>query len=167
LWYNSKIDSSAVQLLSDGPDVLIDSHTAVLLITLASIITVEGGLRQLLATLSQSFTRVLIVFEAYPKSTAYQSPESTKADHVLNMFTPPVLSAFNRWRRLLDISVAIESISTQCKVDWVFARTPKEAAEFIRLLGDHTEEHTDAVLRPHLWDSREFTKHEQLLNIAW
>jgi hypothetical protein len=72
------------------------------------------------------------------------------------MFTPPVLSAFNRWRRLLDISVAIESISTQCKVDWVFARTPKEAAEFIRLLGDHTEEHTDAVLRPHLWDSREW-----------
>ncbi|KAF8325460.1 uncharacterized protein EI90DRAFT_3156983 [Cantharellus anzutake] len=166
LWYNSKIDSSsAVKLLPDGPDVLIDSHTAVLLITLASIITVEGGLRQLLETLSQSFTRVLIVFEAYPKSKAchVESPESTKADHVLNMFTPPVLSAFNRWRRLLDISVAIDSINTQCKVDWVFARTPKEAAEFIRLLGDHTEEHTDAVLRPHLWDSREWVLEDPTL----
>ena len=166
LWFNQKLSfSSGGQTSLDGPDVLIDPHTAILLITLASITSIEKDLQRQLETLSLSFSRVTVVFEAYSRTTAYhvENPESTKANLALNMFTPPVLLSFNHWRRLFNIAVAVESISSKCLVDWVFAHTPDETAKLIRLLGDRVEKQVDPVLRPHLWDDREWLFEEATL----
>ena len=166
LWCNQKpFSSSEGQTPLDGPDVLIDPDFAVLIVTLASINTIEKDLQCQLEALSLSFSRITIVFEAYSKTTAYhiKNGESTKASLVVNMFTPPVLSGFNHWRRLFNIAVAVESISSGCVVDWAFAHTPNETAKIIRLLGDHAEEEADPVIRQHLWDGREWLQEEAIL----
>ncbi|KAL1738658.1 hypothetical protein HDZ31DRAFT_6291, partial [Schizophyllum fasciatum] len=138
-----------------GVDLIIDPHTAVLLVSLLSLpgACVDAVARIVAQT--WNFDRLLVILEAYPASYAKKIERRGAAPYA---YTPPVLKALQKLRRDLVIEQACGSSREATAVRFAFADTVSEAALFVRMLGNEAEGNDQAG--GVLWGGREWLDDE-------
>jgi hypothetical protein len=141
----------------DGVDLIIDPNTAVVFAPLLTLPSECESLRSRLAQQSWRFSRILVIFEAYPSYCSYKRQRSDAL--MPHAFTPPVIKAVRKLRRDLGIAEAYETKSEKSRIQFAFANDVFEAAIFARLFGDETEalDETQGVL----WGDREWLDGEE------
>jgi hypothetical protein len=136
-----------------GVDLILDPHTAVIFASLMSLPTQCEALTASLGHQSWRYSRLLVVFEAFPSSLAYQSdPTSTRL--APNPYTPPILKAIKKLRRDLGIAEALDTKNVSSMISFAFANSVQEAALFTRCFGNYAEANdttSGAVWGPRKW----------------
>jgi hypothetical protein len=140
----------------DGVDVILDPHCAIIFL---SLFVLPGRCDAYVAQVAQQswhFSRILVVFEAYPEQRALRSRrhEPHRASSDPYAYTPPIVKAIKKFRR--DVNIA-EGCGTKCagtRVEYAFANTVEEAALFARVYGDLAElrDETQGMI----WGAREW-----------
>lgn len=141
-----------------GPDLILDSHVAMLYFPLECICAQAADWAHRLCELSWAYSRIVVVFEAYPSSHSYSSSSTRprtleKETDLPNQYIPPVNNAIKKLKRNLAFSEGTNAKSLSCKIDLVFAKDPGEAARYARMLGNLLSVGGEA-LSPRVWDSR-------------
>ena len=136
-----------------GVDLILDPHTAVIFASLMSLPTQCEALTASLSQQSWRYSRLLVIFEAFPSSLAYQShPASTRL--APNPYTPPILKAIKKLRRDLGIAEALDTKNVSNMISFAFAGSVQEAALFTRYFGNYAEANdttSGAVWGPRKW----------------
>ncbi|KAK1230488.1 hypothetical protein PQX77_006416 [Marasmius sp. AFHP31] len=139
----------------NGVDLILDPHTAVIYINLRAL---PSQCESIVATLSEQswrYTRLFVVFEAYPPSWSFKPIASERGDsEALNVYTPPVIKAIKKLRRDLSISEGCNNKRSSCKIFEAFARDVEAAAVHIRNFGDIVA--SDGNSNPILWGDRDW-----------
>ncbi|KAF8174930.1 hypothetical protein BJ912DRAFT_858120 [Pholiota molesta] len=140
----------------DGVDLILDPHCAIIFL---SLFVLPGRCDAYVAQVAQQswhFSRILVVFEAYPEQRALRSRghEPHRASSDPYAYTPPIVKAIKKFRR--DVNIA-EGCGTKCagtRVEYAFANTVEEAALFARVYGDAAElrDETQGMI----WGAREW-----------
>jgi hypothetical protein len=140
----------------DGVDLILDPHCAIIFL---SLFVLPGRCDAYVAQVAQQswhFSRILVVFEAYPEQRALRSRrhEPHRASSDPYAYTPPIVKAIKKFRR--DVNIA-EGCGTKCagtRVEYAFANTVEEAALFTRAYGDLAElrDETQGMI----WGAREW-----------
>jgi hypothetical protein len=127
-------------------DVLLDPHTAVLLVPISSLPTEHAELAERVADLAPRFSRILLLFECYPQSAAYKRI-CTSDTPLSPVFSPPTIKAVQALRRTLAIMGSCDSRLEHTTLLSAFALSVSDAAQLLRLAGDSAERaDTTAVL---------------------
>ncbi|KIM77149.1 hypothetical protein PILCRDRAFT_825707 [Piloderma croceum F 1598] len=136
-----------------GVDLILDPHTAVIFASLMSLPTQCETLTASLSHQSWRYSRLLVIFEAFPSSLAYHSdPASTRL--APNPYTPPILKAIKKFRRDLGIAEALDNKYVSSMISFAFAGSVQEAALFTRYFGNYAEASdttSGAVWGPRKW----------------
>nr|GAT60059.1 predicted protein [Mycena chlorophos] len=119
-------------------DMILDPHSAVIFANLLTLPSEGRELVQRLASESWRYSRIFVVFEAYPAAHAFQSASTSRRSE-LSAYTPPVLKALRKFRRDLEIMEGAGTKSKDCVVQHGFADTVDEAAQFVRYFGNFVE----------------------------
>ncbi|KAJ6582851.1 hypothetical protein B0H10DRAFT_2098031 [Mycena sp. CBHHK59/15] len=122
-----------------GVDLILDPHTAVIF---TNLLVLPSQCVELTARIGQQswlYSRLLVVFDAYPPSRPYQAKAGSSVASELFAYTPPVLKALGKLRRDMGISEGCGSTRQACQVKYAFADTVDEAAMFTRYFGDFAE----------------------------
>ncbi|KAJ7273098.1 hypothetical protein C8J57DRAFT_1316705, partial [Mycena rebaudengoi] len=114
-----------------GADIILDPHSAVIFTNLLQ---------------SWCYSRLLVVFEAYPASHSYQAKASKNK---LFAYSPPIVKALGKLRRNIGISEGCGTKRRDCEVTYAFADTVDEAAMFTRHFSDFAEANDES--RGILW----------------
>jgi hypothetical protein len=122
-----------------GVDVILDPHTAIIFTNLLILPSECVDLTSLITHQSWCYSRLLIIFEAYPAGRSYQSKASSSTASELFAYSPPILKALGKLRRDLGILEGCGRKSRSCLIQYAFADTVDEAAMFTRQLGDLAE----------------------------
>ncbi|KAG9045348.1 hypothetical protein FS837_006480 [Tulasnella sp. UAMH 9824] len=130
-------------------DLIVDAGAAIVYLTLAALPVDANDVAERVSKLSFAYSRLLLVFEAYPPSksrTAYLSSlddsripkhEDLAESAILPYaFSPPVLKAFKHLRRSLVIAESTGEKLPSCRVDIAFALDQEESAWYARIFGD-------------------------------
>lgn len=149
------------------PDLIIDPHRIVLFVPILHLPTSNQELMSRLKHLLASYSKILLIFEAYPSSHSFGSASSRvrATRHIagkkavrpleLDSFSPPVLSALKRFRRELTIERELAGHDrADMKIQVVCARNIDEAAMYARLWGNQAEVGCDGEPASILWDQR-------------
>ncbi|KAJ7460988.1 hypothetical protein B0H11DRAFT_160147 [Mycena galericulata] len=128
----------------DGVDIVLDPHTAVIFTNLLILPSECADLVSRIGQQSWFYSRLLVVFDAYPAARSYQSKASSSAASELFAYTPPVLKALGKLRRDLGISEGCGTKCLSCVVQYAFADTVDEAAMFTRYFGDLAEANNES-----------------------
>lgn len=145
-----------------GPDLILDPHVAMLYLPLEQICVQATEWSDRLCELSWAYTRIVVVFEAYPSSYSYTTMTTTNSRRISekglpNVYTPPVNAAIKKLKRTLAFAEGTNAKSVGCKIDLVFAKDPGEAARFARVLGDLLDGGGGGQARcVAVWDKREW-----------
>jgi hypothetical protein len=136
----------------NGVDLIVDPHAAVVYASLLSLPAECEALCAKLGEQSWRFSRLLVIFEAYPCSHSYKAYSSETP--VPYAFTQPVLKAIKKLRRDLEISEACETKCSTTIIQFAFATNTVESARFARFFGDAAEaqDETQGVV----WGNREW-----------
>lgn len=156
------------------PDLIIDPHRAVLFTPISHLPTSNQELMTCLKTLLASYSKILLIFEAYPCSCSFGSTSSrrrairritgkkTAEPLALDPFSPPVLTALKRFRRELTIERELAGHDrADIGVQVICARNIEEAAMYTRLWGTRAETECDSELASTLWDERTWLKEDE------
>lgn len=142
LVHHMEAPSTAISLVEreklDDVDLILDPHTAVLLIPMTYLPAEYSTLAGRLRSIAARFTHILLLFECYPSSASYKVSRSTNAA-TPNCFTPPIIKALRNLRRSIAISLTCEGSMAGKVVMSAFATSPLETAQFARLFGDLAE----------------------------
>ena len=122
----------------DGVDLIVDSHSAVIFLSLFTLPSQGNNYVKKVAAQSWKFHWILVVFEAYPQSCARKVNKTLDSD--LNAYTPHILKAVRKFRRDLVIAAACGTKCQETEVFYVFANSVDEGALFTRMYGDFAEE---------------------------
>ncbi|KIO24811.1 hypothetical protein M407DRAFT_25863 [Tulasnella calospora MUT 4182] len=130
-------------------DLMVDAGAAIIYLTLAALPVEANDVVARVSRLSSAYSRLLLVFEAYPPSksrTAYLSgldgsripKHEDLAEGVIlpYAFSPPILKAFKHLRRSLVIAESTSEKLASCRVDIAFALDEEESAQYARIFGD-------------------------------
>lgn len=130
-------------------DLIADAGAAIVYLTLAALPVDANDVAERVSRLSFAYSRLLLVFEAYPPSksrTAYLSSlddsriprqEDLAEGAILPYaFSPPILKAFKHLRRSLVIAESTGEKLASCRVDIAFALDEEESARYARIFGD-------------------------------
>jgi hypothetical protein len=140
-------------------DVLLDPHTAVLLVPISSLPTEHAELAERVADLAPRFSRILLLFECYPQSAAYKRI-CTSDTPLSPVFSPPTIKAVQALRRTLAIMGSCDSRLEHTTLLSAFALSVSDAAQLLRLAGDSAERaDTSGGL---LWEDRGWLYTEEL-----
>jgi hypothetical protein len=123
----SNLSTCAVEILertslqNGSADLILDPHTAVLDVTLSELPALSESLVGRLASLSWSFTRILVIFESYSVSESFFADDKDLRDKLprVNPFSLPIIKAVKRLRR--DVHIA-EGSGTKRQQWNMFAR---------------------------------------------
>lgn len=120
-------------------DLIIDAGAAVLFFAISLLPTKANELSDRIARLSWRYTKLLLVFEAYPSSRSRTTSFRASTEDGLTpyAFSPPVLKALKQFRRSMVIAESLGSKSPSCGTELVFALDEVEAARYTRLFADH------------------------------
>lgn len=149
---------AAVELIErpslEDVDLIVDAGAAVVYFVLAALPSGVNQLSEKLSKLSSCYSKILVIFEAYPpkKSRTAQigldevwglpfEQDSSKETTSITpyVFSPPVMKAFKQLRRLLVISETTQAKKASCKIEFAFAIDEVQAAAFARMFGDSRE----------------------------
>ncbi|KAJ7273096.1 hypothetical protein C8J57DRAFT_1715378 [Mycena rebaudengoi] len=134
-----------------GADIILDPHSAVIFTNLLVLPSECTNLATRIEQQSWCYSRLLVVFEAYPASHSYQAKASKNE---LFAYSPPIVKALGKLRRNIGISEGCGTKRRDCEVAYVFADTVDEAAMFTRHFGDFAEANNES--RGILWGDREW-----------
>jgi hypothetical protein len=124
-----------------GADIVMDPDTAVLVASLLALPPQVEGLADRISQTSWRYTHILIIFEAFPSANTFTAEISTNnVKLVPYAFSPPILKAVKKLRRLLTIAEGCGTKNTGCEVQWAFANDVGEAALFVRAFGNLAQE---------------------------
>lgn len=143
-----------------GVDLIVDPHCAIIFLSLFTLAARCEAYTERVSQQSWKFSRLLVIFEAYPESRSKRSFASKHRGSTgtpsseLYAFTPPIVKAIKKFRR--DVNIA-DACGTKCgdtKVEYAFADTVDEAALLTRWFGERAEEadETGGVV----WGEREW-----------
>ncbi|KAL0072714.1 hypothetical protein AAF712_000477 [Marasmius tenuissimus] len=139
----------------NGVDLILDPHTAVIYVNLRAL---PSQCESVVATLSEQswrYSRLFVVFEAYPPSWSFKSVASERGDsEALNVYTPPVIKAIKKLRRDLSIAEGCNNKRNSCKIFEAFAGDVEAAAVHTRNFGDIVA--SDGNGNPILWGDRDW-----------
>ncbi|THV07980.1 hypothetical protein K435DRAFT_772305 [Dendrothele bispora CBS 962.96] len=143
------------RLSLDGVDVIIDSYTAIIFMNLPSLPVKCEDLVNLVSQQSWRYSRILVVFEAYPASLSLRSSNKIQGDAIdLNVYSPPVMKAVKKLRRDISVAEVCEEKDARCQVFLAFANTVEEAGFLTRLFGDMAEMEDVQTTGGLLWGDR-------------
>ncbi|KAG1738576.1 hypothetical protein EDD22DRAFT_922864 [Suillus occidentalis] len=124
-----------------GADIVMDPVTAVLVASLLALPSQVEALADRISQTSWRYTHILIIFEAFPSGNTFTAEISTNnVKLVPYAFSPPILKAVKKLRRLLTIAEGCGTKDTGCEVQWAFANDVGEAALFVRAFGNLAQE---------------------------
>ncbi|KAK7035745.1 hypothetical protein R3P38DRAFT_3311737 [Favolaschia claudopus] len=142
-----------------GVDVILDPHTAVMFTNIFVLSSECAELASRIAQQSWCYSRLLVVFEAYPESYSYRSKDTCDKRSELFAYSKPVVKALGKLRRDLGISEGCGVKREGCLVQYAFADTVEEAAIFTRCFGDMAEGNDDES-RGAIWGDRTWFEDE-------
>lgn len=138
----ASIPDQAVSSLDAPVEVSIipSPHCAVVFFSLAALPS-QTQYQTLLASLSThsfSFSRILLILEAFPRALLYRTKLAKAADSrdMPYAYSPPVIKAVKKVRRDLALREGLGEKSSTCKVDLAFADSVEESAMHVRNFGD-------------------------------
>lgn len=143
-----------------GPDVIMDSHSAVVFITISIVPSMMLELKTKICQLSFSFSRILVILEAFPSNQATFSLDrlqhSRSSD--LQLITPNVVSSCLKLKRQVGLSLAMEhdGISDDIFVEFVVAWNVVECARYTRCFGDYAELSVSGEEHQLFWGDRDW-----------
>ncbi|KAL0581356.1 hypothetical protein V5O48_000732 [Marasmius crinis-equi] len=121
----------------NGVDLILDPNTAIIFVNLRAL---PSQCESVVATISEQswrYTRLFIIFEAYPPSCSFKPLASLRGDsEVLNVYTPPVIKAIKKLRRDLSVAEGCAKKRASCRVFEAFAGSVEEAGLHARNFGD-------------------------------
>lgn len=151
----------------NGADLIIDSHTAVKLVTVSEVVPSNlDSLASEIISMGYGFSRIMLVLENYPFSRGFlvrKLEENEWAE--LDMVTATVISTCSKLRRRIAVGMGLlegernedgnESLGT-VEVEIVLASSPRETARLVRRLGDYVQvwaanEERNSLWGPRLW----------------
>ena len=138
-----------------GPHIILDSHSCTIFHSVASLAGTNAEICKSVTDLAKSFSRILIVLEAFPSSKANYSAEPCQP-YILNVLSSTVLQAFQKFVNKIKmvISMLDEADGVFVKVEIVAARNVLEVARYVRVYGDACEADEEHGFRGLLWGSR-------------
>lgn len=128
---------------SDTPvevSIIPSPHCAIVFFSLAALPS-QTRYQTLLASLSAhsfSFSRILLILEAFPRAHLFRTKLAKTADSrdMPYAYSPPVIKAVKKVRRDLALREGLGEKSSTCKVDIAFANSVEESAMHVRNFGD-------------------------------
>jgi hypothetical protein len=144
-----------------GPQIIIDSHSCTIFHPMASLTGTTTDICKSIIDLAKSFSRVLLVLEAFPSSKANYSAE-TYQSHLLNVISTTVLQAFQKLVNKIKMAVSMldEAEGGDVKVDIVVAKSVLEVARYVRVYGEVCRACEARCFRVILWGSRPWLQTE-------
>lgn len=120
--------------------IIPSPHCAIVFFPLAALPS-QTQYQTLLASLSThsfSFSRILLILEAFPRALLYRTKLAKTADSrdMPYAYSPPVIKAVKKVRRDLALREGLGEKSSTCKVDLAFADSVEESAMHVRNFGD-------------------------------
>jgi hypothetical protein len=137
-----------------GVDIIIDPHTAILFVPLFTLPSQCVALVTKLGQQSWRYSRLLVIFEAFPEYQSYKQISRELSAPKLYSYSPPIVKAVKKFRRDLNISEACSAKYASCKVNLAFANTVDEAACLTRCFGNFAETNDDT--HGAIWGNREW-----------
>ncbi|KAG1747671.1 hypothetical protein EDB19DRAFT_2037030 [Suillus lakei] len=124
-----------------GVDIVMDPDTAVLVAPLLALPSQVEGLADRISQASWRYTHILIILEAFPSANAFTAEPSTNNVKLMPYaFSPPMLKAVKKLRRLLTIAEGCGTKNAGCEIQWAFANDVGEAALYVRMFGNLAQE---------------------------
>lgn len=137
------------------PDIVVDSHSAVLFITLSDIPSTLDTLTSEISELAYGFSRILVILESFPADRAQFSTERWKDGHwaQLTMFTKTISETCLKLKNKVNIKLGLldhdehlerseETSSGQAlgdtSVEFVISLAIEDSARFVRIFGDYS-----------------------------
>ena len=144
-----------------GPHIILDSHSCAIFHPMASLPGTNTDICKSVIDLAKSFSRVLVVLEAFPSSIANYSAESHQP-YTLNVLSRTVLRAFQKLVHKIKMAISMldEAEGADVEIDIVVARGALEVARYVRVYGDACEEREERCFRVVLWGSRPWLQTE-------
>lgn len=144
-----------------GPHIILDSHSCTVFHPMASLAGTNTDICKSVTDLAKSFSRILVVLEAFPSSKANYSAEPCQP-YILNVLSSTVLQSFQKLvnKITMTISMLDEADGADVKVDIVAARSVLEVARYVRVYGDTCKAHEEHCFRNLLWGSRPWLQTE-------
>lgn len=144
-----------------GPHIILDSHSCAIFHPIASLAGNSMDICKFIIDLAKSFSRVLVVLEAFPSSKANYSAEPYQP-YVLNVLSNIVLRAFQKLVNKIKMAISMldDAEGADVTVDIVVARSVLEVARYLRAYGDACEEREERCFRVVLWGSRRWLQTE-------
>ncbi len=144
-----------------GPHIILDSHSCTIFHSMASLAGTNTDICKSVTDLAKSFSRILIVLEAFPSSKANYSAEPCQP-YILNVLSSTVLQAFQKLVNKIKMAVSMldEADGAYVKVEIVAARSVLEVARYVRVYGDACEADEERFFRGPLWGSRPWLQTE-------
>ncbi|KAG1800395.1 uncharacterized protein HD556DRAFT_1230584 [Suillus plorans] len=145
-----------------GVDIAMDPDTAVLVAPLLALPSQVEGLVDRISQASWRYTRILIILEAFPSANAFTAEISTNNVKLMPYaFSPPILKAVKKLRRLLTIAEGCGTKNAECKIQWAFANDVGEVALFVRIFGNLAQEWAFNGGGNALWEDRAWLQVEE------
>lgn len=120
-----------------GCDLIVDPYSAVIFSPIFTLPSQCEALVEKVAQQSWLFTRLLVIFEAYPASHAYKTVDDLASTPYA--YTPPILKAIKKFRRDVSIAEACGSKRSGISLQYAFADQVPAAALYTRHFGDLAE----------------------------
>ena len=139
--------------------IIPSPHSAIIFYPLA-ILPSQTKFQTLLASLaahSFSFSRILLILEAFPLAHLYHTTLAETADSRDRPYAygPPVIKAVKRIRRDLALREGLGEKSPTCKVDLAFADCVEESAVHVRNFGEMTLKDCVVDYTPYIGDEEQ------------
>ncbi|OAX38957.1 hypothetical protein K503DRAFT_856354 [Rhizopogon vinicolor AM-OR11-026] len=156
-----------------GVDIIMDPDTAVLLAPLLALPCEVEGLTDRISHASWRYAHILVILEAFPSADALTTDGNKKITNSTKLtpyaFSPPMLKAVKKLRRLLSIADGFGTKNAGCEIHWAFANDVGKAALFVRIFGNLAEERALREGRDALWGDRgwlQVDEHEDEADLA-
>lgn len=143
----------------DGVDLILDPYSAVLFAPLFALPSQCDTLVGKVAQQSWLYSRLFVIFEAYPASHSYKTIEDKSSAPYA--YTPPIMKAIKKFKRDISIAEACGTKRSDISVQYAFADCVLDAALYTRRFGDLVEslDQTEgAIWGDRGWLEEEFTE---------
>ncbi|KAI6003453.1 hypothetical protein F5J12DRAFT_913681 [Pisolithus orientalis] len=148
----------------EGGDIIVDPGRAIIFAPLFALPAQIEVLAERISGESWRYDEILVVFEAYPSARSYRANDKSgdRGGLGLNAYTPPILKAIRRLRRIVSIAEGCRTKDNKCSVIWAFANTIEEAARVVRCFGEEACARAVQGGADVLWGEREWLEEEEM-----
>ena len=144
-----------------GTDIIIDPDHGVLFTPLLALPANIESTAERISGESWRYSRLLIVFEAFPSAQSYWAGRSQNNRPIPYAYTLPICKAVKKLRRYLGIAEGFGTMNSACTVAWAFADDVEGAAKFVRCFGEEACASSTEQGRGLLWDEREWLEEDE------